>query len=96
MLNANLAKQLTDAGRLRLVVALFLVGVGAQVLGAFVNKVSNWYVHERYSGTTVLTFPRHKLAELLAGQFWIDILMDIVTIAVFAYAAWVLQTVFAI
>ena len=93
LVNDALVQRLASEGRLRLVVLLFLVGAGAQVAGALLNKVANWYVYS----STLDDADRWicRAAEWVVGQFWIDVLLDICTIGVFGYAAWVLLTVFA-
>jgi hypothetical protein len=84
--NATVTKRLTDAGCLRAVAALFFVGVASQVLGAFINKLANWYVHSAYSHISVDRSAKHHVAEWVANQFWIDIAVDLVTIASFGIA----------
>ena len=95
LVNEDVARQLADERQLELVVVLFIIGAAAQVIGALTNKVANWYVYlasvdETFSGTV-----RYRVAEWLVEQFWIDIVLDVVTIAVFGWAAWLLLTVFA-
>ena len=95
LVNDTLAQRLVADGKLRLVVLLFLIGAGAQVVGALLNKFANWYV---YSSALDAENPNrwvYRTAEWLAGQFWIDAVLDVLTIAVFGYAAWILLTVFA-
>lgn len=87
--NADLAKQLGQSGSLKSVSALFLLGVGSQVIGAWINKAANWYV---YYGATNDLFRkkwRYTAALWLLRQFWIDLALDITTMACFGYAAWV-------
>ena len=45
LVNNSIAKSLVEAGQLRAVVFLFLLGTTAQVLGALLNKIANWYVY---------------------------------------------------
>lgn len=45
LVNDTLAQRLVADGQLRLVVLLFLIGAGAQVGGALLNKFANWYVY---------------------------------------------------
>ena len=46
LVNDKLAGALVKEGQLRLVVSLFLAGAAAQILGAFLNKLANWYVYQ--------------------------------------------------
>ena len=95
LVNSDVAQRLADEGQLRLVVILFLVGAGAQVLGALLNKVANWYVYLSEIDDDRSRSRFYGVAEWLAEQFWIDMLLDLLTIGVFGYAAWLLLTVFA-
>jgi hypothetical protein len=61
--NETLAKRLAQVGLLKPVVALFLAGVAAQVLGAFINKIANWYVHLAYTDDSVRNTRRHHFFE---------------------------------
>lgn len=84
----RLTIQLTSASNLRCVLGMFLVGVGLQVFGAFLNKVANWHVHRAYTSDEELLDRRtYRIAEWVAEQFWIDIVVDIVTIVAFGWAA---------
>ena len=93
--NKTVADRLAEVHSLRLVAMLFLVGVGLQVGGAFINKVANFYVHAKYNQLNVTVTPVHAIAEWVAGQFWIDIAFDVATIGGFGYAAWLMLTAFA-
>lgn len=92
--NEKLTKLLSASGDLRLVSVLFLVGGGAQVVVALINKVANWYVHSKYHQVGVTPTFKHHAAEWIANQFWIDVLADIVSVCVFGWASWLLLTVF--
>jgi hypothetical protein len=93
--NEKISTQLIRVNQFRLVVVLFLVGVGLQVFGAFVNKVANWYVFQATVAENVEGTRRHKFSEWLLDNFWIDISLDFGTISAFGYAAWLLLNVFA-
>ena len=95
LVNDKIATRLAVAHQLRVVVVLFLIGAASQVLGAFLNKVANWYVYQSTMDDEVKGSKRHKAAEWLVNQFWPDIVLDIGTIAAFGYAAWLILTVFA-
>jgi hypothetical protein len=94
LVNENVARRLAEARELELVVVLFLIGAAAQVLGALTNKVANWYVYLSSVDEAFASTVRYRVAEWLVEQFWIDIVLDVVTIAVFGWAAWLLLTVF--
>lgn len=65
LINDKIAAKLVAVDQLRLVVALFLLGATAQVLGALRNKMANWYV---YIGTIDLAMKgsrRQRFADWL-------------------------------
>ena len=94
MVNDNVAAALKQAGQLRVVVLLFLAGATAQVLGAFLNKVANWYQYQ-YRIRDKQAGLRRRISRWYVNQFWPDVLLDIGTIGTFGWAAWLLLTVFA-
>ena len=95
LVNSSLAQRLVDARLLRTVVILFLIGVAAQVFGALVNKVANWYVYQSTLADGDEEHWIYALAARVTEKFWIDIVLDLLTIGVFGWAAWILLTVFA-
>jgi hypothetical protein len=95
LVNDKIAGRLVEARQLRLVVILFLGGALAQVLGALLNKIANWYVYHGTIDSAALATRRYRVADWFINQFWPDILLDLLTIGAFGSAAWLLLTVFA-
>lgn len=94
LVNEKVAQRLAGAGELTLVASLLLIGAAAQVLGAFINKLANWYSY----AASVDTDPdklAYRVAAWLVDQFWIDVTLDLLTILVYGKALWLLLTVFA-
>lgn len=94
LVNDKIAEKLVTLGHLRWVVALFLIGATAQVLGALLNKIANWYVYVCTIDPEMKGSRRQRFADWLMDQFWIDITIDVITIVSFGVAAWLLMTVF--
>jgi len=94
LINAQIGKKLADNGELRYVSALFLVGAGFQVSGALINKVANWYVYRGASDLAYQQKHRFKFCRWLVHQFWIDVGLDLATVAAYGFATWHLFTVF--
>ena len=95
LVNDKIAERLVKAGLLREVAILFLAGAAAQIVGAFLNKVSNWYVYmagyqARFRGTW-----QYRLSDWFTEAIWFDIAVDVITIACFGLAAWQMLTIFA-
>lgn len=94
LLNETIAARLASEGLLSTVAGLFLFGAAAQVLGAFMNKVANWGV---YYGTADHGFKRslrYRCAVKLVKQFWIDVILDMVSVITFGFALWHMLTLF--
>jgi len=95
LVNDNIAAKLAAQGELKIVAILFLIGAISQVLGAFINKIANWYVYISYAESTNPSTFIFKFSNWLIEQFWIDIFLDIVTILCFGAAVWHLLTIFS-
>lgn len=90
----QVAARLSELGKLYSVALLFLIGASAQVIGALINKISNWYVYFGNVDSDLNGRWQHKAAEWVVGQFWIDILLDLCTIGAFGYALWTLLAIY--
>ncbi len=94
LVNDQLGRRLATSGQLGTTGALFLAGAASQVVGAVLNKISNWYV---YRGTVEPDYQRTRRYAFFAWfvlQFWVDVVLDCVTIACFGLATWRLLTLF--
>ena len=90
----DLATQLAKAGTLRCVVIAFLLGAAAQVLIALINKTASW---SSYYGELNAEYQKsvwYRSLDWLNENFWIDVLMDLVSLFAFAYAIWELFRLF--
>ena len=86
--NADLWAKLAASGSARCVGGLFLTGVALQVLLAALNKAIMW---GKYYGEGHKEFRKdtiYQVADWLAGQFWIDLLVDVVSISLMVVATW--------
>ncbi len=72
------------------IVALAFIGVLLQIILVFLNKVIHWYV---YSGTECPKFQetkRYRFSDRLSECFWLDIGVDVLTIAIYLWAGYLL------
>jgi len=77
-----------QSGFARPLALLFLGGVALQVILAALNKTIMWAA---YYGETEVSFQatrRFRLATWLSRQFWIDFLVDLVSILAFGWATY--------
>jgi hypothetical protein len=94
LINQQVSQRLVMKGQLTAVAAMFLGGTGSQVLGAAINKVSNWYVYRGAQDPAYQEKWRYKSFNWVVQQFWIDIVLDALTVGLFGLATWRLLTVF--
>jgi hypothetical protein len=96
LINDEIGTRLAKTGQLRSVAMLFIIGTGSQILGAFVNKVSNWYTYRglKLGDSDYRRKWRFKVSQWVVLQFWFDIGVDLVTIICFGFATWRLLTLF--
>ncbi len=94
LVNEQLGKRLAASGQLGLVAVLFLAGAGSQVLGAVLNKISNWYVYRGTIEPKYITTRRYRFFSWFVLQFWVDVAGDIVSIACFGLATWLVVMLF--
>jgi hypothetical protein len=95
LFNEKIAEELARQHELRNVAVLFIIGASAQVIVAFVNKFCSWSsyfgeVSKPYSKTC-----RYRFTNWLNEQFWIDVVLDILSIGVFGVGIWKVLTIFA-
>jgi hypothetical protein len=65
---------------------MFLSGVALQVLLAFVNKTVMWVCDYGDTNEEFKKTCRYNLSACVSKQYWIDFLMDLMSLALFAYA----------
>ena len=86
--NETLAKAIKGSGQGKSLAALFLTGVALQVILAALNKVSMWGIYFGEFKNVFKSTRRYKISHWFSEQFWIDLLVDILTIISFAVATW--------
>jgi len=95
LLQSPVREALLASGHTRTVVLLFLTGVTAQIVVAFLNKYANWYCYFGEDNPAFLDSPLYSFWSRIASQFWIDIILDIFTVGCFIAAVGVLFDIFA-
>ena len=84
--NAPLLGTLIESGQMLCVATLFSIGVGAQIIVSFLNKISSWTCYHGYRKKNFQSTKRFKAMLWLQDQFWIDIILDLSSIGVFVGA----------
>ncbi len=95
LLQSPVRAALLASGQTRTVALLFLTGVTAQIVVAFLNKYANWYCYFGEDNPAFLNSPLYRFWSRIASQFWIDIILDVLTVVCFLAAIWRLFEIFA-
>ena len=99
LVNPAIADKLNSAPAGKLIVTLFLLGAGAQVALALLNKIANLMVYDAKQGN-----PRQgpsqkptrweKVWDFLARCFAIDLAIDLATFILFGWAVWLMLDIY--
>jgi len=95
LLESPVRAALLASGQTRAVVTLFLTGVIAQIVVAFLNKYANWYCYFGEDNPAFLHSSLYRFWSQIASLFWIDIILDILTVGCFLTAIVLLFDIFA-
>jgi len=91
----DLATQLATAGTLSYVVVLFLIGSGAQVLIALINKTASWYGYAGELHPRLVKTPAYRFWDWVNQQYLFDVILDLTSLVAFTLAIWELFRLFA-
>jgi len=95
LVQSPVREALLASGQTRTVVILFLVGVIAQIVVAFLNKYANWHCYYGEDNPTYQHSRVYRFWSHISSQFWIDIILDILTVGCFLAAIGMLFDIFA-
>jgi len=95
IVNEKLIVKLSAVNELGWIAGVFFLGVSLQVLGALINKYTNWIIYFGEVDESFQEKNRYTLALWLGRQLWIDIIFDLTSMAAFIYAVWIMVSVFA-
>lgn len=82
----SISNKIAQSGYARNIVYGFLIGVLCQILLSLINKWNNWTIYSFSENENLMKKWRFKAADIISEQFWIDILLDILTVVAFGYA----------
>ena len=95
LVNQDLGTKLSEVDALMPVAILFLVGAAAQILVALINKISMWCHYYGEANRKFKKTCRYQAARSVGKQFWIDILLDVVSIVAFAIGILIVFSAYA-
>lgn len=91
--STGLSTRLISSGKAPCVVLLVLAGAGIQVLVALLYKAAMWQLYIGEFNESYRKTRRYRCADWISECFLLEIASDLATIAVFAWATWVLYSV---
>lgn len=94
LLNEKVATKLAYQCQLKYVAILFIAGAAAQVAIAFINKLAAWLSYYGEENGQFKQSCWYRLGAWLSSMFWIDVILDIVSIGVFGVGVWTVLTVY--
>ncbi len=86
--NEVASARIAQTGHARILAEAFLVAVALQVGLAALNKIIMWALYCGEVDPPFQTRRRYKVAAWLSEQFWIDLVVDVVSIVLFAWATY--------
>jgi hypothetical protein len=94
LINPGLLKPLKEAQDLAYAVYPFLFGCAVQILVALLNKYSSWYAYAAETHPPRKSRKLYKFWVWVSVQIWIDILADLLTVAAFGWAVFIVVITF--
>ena len=95
LLESPVRETLFASGQTRVLVMLFLIGLTAQIVVAFLNKYANWHCYYGEDNPAYQRSRTYRFWSRISSQFWIDMIFDILTVGCFLVAIWMLFEIFA-
>lgn len=83
---ARLTDKLSESGQSRSIAILFLSGVFLQVIVALLYKGAMWYLYVGEEDAEIQKKIRYKISSWLSDAFWLELLFDLASIALFTWA----------
>ncbi len=96
LVNEKIAEKLASQHELHNVAILFVIGATAQVFVALLNKFSSWSSYFGEMSKKYTKTRRYRFTRWLNEQFWIDVTLDLVSMAAFGIGIWKVLTIFAV
>jgi len=92
--NDKLTERVAKSGYGAEIIAMFLVGVGLQIVSAMINKWAAWHVYRGIGDAVYQTNRSYKFWNWVNDQTWIDIWADLLALGALTYATWRVLSVF--
>jgi hypothetical protein len=91
----ELFKRVAETQKVAQVAGFFLAGVLAQVVQAFLFKIAMWYLHIGEQDLDFKKTCRYAISDWISEAFWLDILLDLLSLGSFGAATYALFLILA-
>ncbi|MFC5500609.1 hypothetical protein ACFPOE_23910 [Caenimonas terrae] len=92
--NDKLTERVAKSGYGNEIIALFLVGVGLQIVSAMVNKWASWHIYRGIGDDDYRSRAAYRFWGWINDQTWIDIWADLLALVALVFATWRVLNVF--
>ena len=92
---SDIADAISESGRARFIIVLFLLGVSSQVFIALVNQWVNWYLYFDPDPAKSKHKRRRAKVDALSKKFLLDVACDIFSVVAFGWATVSVLLIFA-
>jgi hypothetical protein len=92
--NDKVADRVAKSGHSQDIVALFLFGVGLQVVLSFINKWVAWHLYRGAEDAEYQETSKYKFWHAISEQSWLDLAVDFASLVALGFASWRVLNVF--
>ena len=92
--NDKVADRVALSGHASQIIVAFLIGVGAQILLAMLNKWGAWHMYRGAGDPTYQRTNAYTFWDFINSQYWIDLGIDVISLLTFTFATWRVLEIF--
>ena len=86
IINEAAQAKLLAAENAKCIIWLFLIGAAAQIIMAFINKIIAWCAYYKHDKGETNVDGLVKCLAGLENAFWIDVILDIISLGAFGWS----------
>jgi hypothetical protein len=86
LVNAALLETVRRSGYALCIIVLFLLGGVFQIVVAFLNKTASWHMYRGEGDDAYMATGKYKCWAKINDSYWIDFLLDVLTLLAFGAA----------
>jgi hypothetical protein len=86
--NERLTSAIAESGSQKIIVAMFLGGVSAQVLATLLYKTTEWYCYSAECDKAFEDSWRYSVSRWIHDQYWLEFSFDLASVTLFVLATY--------